>query len=63
MPGQPGQAPLRAVVPVTWRAGTTPRVLGSVEEILDTARRGQVALRRPGVVVNMPILVWPGGRR
>ncbi|MBI4278288.1 MAG: hypothetical protein HY660_07505 [Armatimonadetes bacterium] len=63
VPGQARYTPLRALNLVTWRKGRTPRVLGSVEEIQAAARKGDVALRRPGVVVNMPIITWPGGHR
>jgi hypothetical protein len=63
IPGQPRYTPLRAVVLVTWKTGTTARLLGSVEEIQAAVGKGDVTLKRPGVVVNMPILSWPGGRR
>lgn len=63
IPGQPRYTPLRSVILVTWREGRAPRVLGSVEEIQAAARKGEVAVRRAGVVVNMPIISWPGGRR
>ncbi len=62
-PAQSGYTPLRAVTLVTWKAGVRPRLLGSVEEIQSAARKAEVTLKRPGVVVNMPMLVWPGGTR
>lgn len=63
VPGDSHYTPLRAVTLVEWKNGVEARTLGSVEEILRVARKGEVTLRRPGVVVNMPILVWPGGHR
>ena len=48
---------------VAWKDRVKARTLGSVEEIQEAARQGEVTLKRPGVVVNMPILVWPGGQR
>ena len=63
VPGDPRYTPLRAVTLVTWKDGVQPRTLGSVEEIQEAGRKGEVMLKRPGVVVNMPILVWPGGQR
>jgi hypothetical protein len=27
------------------------------------AAGGEIAIERPGVVINMPLLTWPGGRR
>lgn len=62
-PGEPGYTPLRAMTMVTWKDGVRPQLLGSVEEIQAAARRGDVTLKQPGVVVNMPMLVWPGGTR
>ncbi len=63
VPGQARYSPLRSVVLVTWQPGKTPRILGSVEEVRAAVRAGEVTLRRPGVVVNMPIISWPGGQR
>lgn len=55
--------PLRAVTLATWKDGVRSRPLNSVEEIQAVARTGEVTLKQPGVVVNMPMLVWPGGTR
>ncbi len=63
VPGDPRYTPLRAVTLVAWRDRVQARTLGSVEEIQEAARKGEVTLKLPGVVVNMPILVWPGGQR
>jgi hypothetical protein len=63
VPGDARYTPLRSVVLVTWREGVKPRLMGSVEEIQAAARTREVALKRPGVVVNMPIIAWPGGQR
>lgn len=63
VPGDPRYTPLRSVILVTWQDGATPRVLGSVEEIQEAIRKGEVSIERPGIVVNMPMLSWPGGQR
>lgn len=63
IPGQASYTPLRSVTLVTWKGGVTPKRLGSVEQIQAAARRGEVTLQQPGVVVNMPIVRWPGGQR
>jgi hypothetical protein len=63
VPGDARYTPLRSVVLVAWRGRTTPRLLGSVEEIQAAIRKGEVTLKRPGAVVNMPIIAWPGGQR
>jgi len=63
VPGDPRYTPLRSVMLVSWNDRVSPRVLGSVDAIRAAVDRGEVTVRRPGVVVNMPILIWPGGRR
>ena len=63
IPGEEGYRPLRAINLVTWQEGTTPRELRSVEDIQAAEAAGEVAIAQPGIVVNMPILSWPGGHR
>jgi len=62
-PGTPGYSPLRALNLVTWKSGSTPRVLKSAAEVKEVEAKGEVTITRPGVVVNMPMLTWPGGHR
>lgn len=60
-PGTPGYSPLRAVRLVIWTMPDEARLLKSVAEIEGAEAAGEVTLERPGVVVNMPFLTWPGG--
>lgn len=62
-PGMDGYSPLRAVHVVIWKDERSARALKSVAEVKAAATRGEVMIERPGVVVNMPMLSWPGGRR
>lgn len=62
-PPDPDYSPLRAVNLVTWRSERSARVLKSAAEVRDAEARGEVTIERPGVVVNMPLLTWPGGHR
>ncbi|MBI4328394.1 MAG: hypothetical protein HY685_00845 [Chloroflexi bacterium] len=63
-PGDEGYTPLRVVNLVAWKKeGTSPRELRSAEEVRVAESRGEVTITRPGAVVNMPILTWPGGHR
>lgn len=62
-PGTDGYSPLRAVHLVAWKDEKAARVLRSVAELKEAEARGEVTIERPGVVVNMPLLTWPGGRR
>ncbi|MBI2867563.1 MAG: hypothetical protein HYX97_04435, partial [Chloroflexi bacterium] len=61
VPGDQGYSPLRAVVLVTWKDGVTARELRSVDEVKAAESRGELTTKRPGAVVNMPMLSWPGG--
>lgn len=62
-PGTDGYRPLRAVHLVSWKSERSARVLRSAAEVKETEAKGEVTIERPGVVVNMPFLTWPGGRR
>ncbi len=62
-PGDQGYRPLRATTLVTWQDGTSARVLKSVAELQRLIDSGAVRIKQPGVVVNMPFLIWPGGKR
>ncbi len=62
-PGTPGYTPLRRLVLVTWPDPTTSRQLKSAADVLAAAATGAVTLETPGVVINMPFVVWDGGKR
>ncbi|MGQ0548339.1 MAG: DUF7482 domain-containing protein [Armatimonadota bacterium] len=63
VPGDARYTPLRRIVLVTWKEGGRARVLRSAEEVRQIAQAGGVSLTTPGIVVNMPMLAWPGGQR
>jgi hypothetical protein len=62
-PGTPGYRPLRAIHLVTWRDERSARLLTSAREVEAAERAGALTVERPGVVANMPLVTWPGGRR
>lgn len=62
-PGAAGYTPLRNVNVVTWADPAAARELKSVAEIMAAQEAGQVTIAQPGVVVNMPFVVWEGGKR
>ena len=62
-PDQPGYRPLRSIVLVRWNDSSAPRILTSAEEVARAAAEGQISLEETNIVVNMPLLTWPGGRR
>jgi len=62
-PGTEGYTPLRAVNLVKWKSERSTRELKSATEVMAAEAAGEITIERPGVVVNIPFLTWPGGRR
>ncbi len=58
VPDDDTYTPLRALNLVTWQDGSKPRELKSVKAIEAAVEAKEVVIEQPGVVVNMPILVW-----
>lgn len=63
VPGDEDYTPLRSVNLVNWKEGVTPQELKAVEDIKVAEARGELTVSRQGIVVNMPIVKWPGGQR
>jgi hypothetical protein len=62
-PGMPGYSPLRRLNTVTWVAADKAIELKSASEILSAKADGRITLDQPGVIINMPFIVWDGGKR
>ena len=62
-PGTTGYSPLRRINVVTWADPAKARMLTSVAEIMSAKDAGELTIAQPGVVVNMPFVVWDGGQR
>ena len=62
-PGDPGYSPLRAVHLVRWKSEPAARLLTSAAAVERAVAQGEITIERPGAVVNMPLLTWPGGQR
>jgi hypothetical protein len=60
--GAPG-AKLRELNLVTWKDERKARELKHADEVTKAAESGEITIDRPGVVINMPLLTWPGGQR
>jgi hypothetical protein len=48
---------------VTWKDQAAARELRSAADVKKAIDAGQLVVEQPGVVVNMPLLTWPGGNR
>lgn len=62
-PGAEGYTPLRRLNMVTWTDETKARELKFAAEIMEAAEAGELTIKQPGVVINMPFVVWDGGQR
>ena len=62
-PGTDGYTPLRSLNVVAWADETKARELKSAAEVLDADIAGELTIEQPGVVINMPFVVWDGGKR
>ena len=62
-PGMDGYTPLRRLNVITWTDETKARELKSAAEVLDAQMAGELTIEQPGVVINMPFVVWDGGKR
>ena len=62
-PGTEGYTPLRSLNVITWADGATARELKSVAEVLEAESNGELTIEQPGVVINMPFVVWDDGQR
>jgi hypothetical protein len=62
-PGIEGYSPLRQIILVKWADGVNPLELKSESEILAAKVNEELTTQETGVVVNMPFLVWEGGKR
>jgi hypothetical protein len=62
-PGTDGYRPLRDLHIVTWKDAAAARELKAAADVLDAEKKGEVTIDRPGIVINMPFISWPGGQR
>lgn len=62
-PGTDGYTPLRQIILVKWANESKARELKSEAEVLQAETSGEVSTSKSGVVVNMPFIIWDGGKR
>ena len=62
-PGTGGYSPLRRLNVATWADGAAARELTAAVDVLAAESAGELTLEQPGVVINMPFVVWDGGQR
>ena len=58
IPGQPEYSQPRVVHLVTWNDGSTPRILTSVDELLQAQTNGELTIQMTDIVVHAPMIIW-----
>lgn len=62
-PGTGGYTPLRRLNVAAWVDESKARELKSAAQVMDAVNAGELTLEQPGIVINMPFVVWDGGQR
>jgi len=62
-PGTAGYSPLRRLNTVAWVDPAKARELKSAADVLSAKDAGELGIEQPGVVINMPFVLWDGGKR
>lgn len=63
VPGDEEYGPLRRVYLVQWKENADPQELLTAEAIKQAEDEGLLTVEKSDIVVNMPVLVWPGDHR
>jgi len=58
VPGQDGYSQLRNPHLVTWSENSSPRLLTSVQDLLEAEANGELSIEKSDLVVNAPMIVW-----
>jgi len=58
VPGQNAYSQFRSPHLVTWSENSSPRLLTSVEDLLEAEANGEVTIEKTDLVVNAPMIVW-----
>ena len=61
VPGDDDYTSVRNPSLVAWNEDATPRVLKSMSELLDAEANGELTIKKTPIVVNVPMVRWPGG--
>jgi hypothetical protein len=62
-PGSAGYSPLRRLNVISWANESQASELKSAADVLAAEQSGSLTIAQPGVVINMPFIVWDGGKR
>jgi len=63
VPGDSEYSPLRLIHLVRWNEKAEPRELKTVDALMEAQSNEELAIKKTNIIVNMPVLVWPGAHR
>jgi len=63
VPGQNGYSEFRVPQLVTWNENSSPRLLTSVDELLQAQTNGELSIKPADFVVHLPVLIWDDGTK
>lgn len=63
VPGQEGYSEFRVPQLVTWNENSSPRLLTSVDELLEAQTNGELSIKPADFVVHLPMIVWDAGTK
>ena len=58
IPGHEGYGQFRTPYLVTWSENSSPRLLTSIEDLLEAEANGELSIEKTDLVVNAPMIVW-----
>ena len=61
VPGDEDYTPLRRPNVVSWNEDADPRILKSVDDLMQVKEAGELSIKQTDVVVNAPLVDWPDG--
>ena len=61
IPGDEEYTALRNPHLVSWNEDATPRILKTENDLLEAEKAGELTIKKTPVVVNVPVVRWPGG--
>lgn len=63
VPGDSGYSPLRSIHLARWSEEAELKELKTASALKEARDNGKLTIEESGIVVNMPVLVWPSGHR
>lgn len=63
VPGQENYKEFRIPQLVTWNENSSPRLLTSVDELLQAETNGELSIQSADFIVHLPVISWDSGTK